>query len=177
MQEWSSKSYYKFGSCVRFENGHFFCLSGRTSSVPSDASDWVKIDKILDKLPESSDFKGCVLVNNELFSYDGGWINVSSKKNEEIVFSNRDPESSDSGLFWINEIENSIFKMTEGWEMVNCGDEDIFEYPFSPSREDDECDSSGNGMIIEGSFWINSKTKTIFQNLDPAFLKSVWKRV
>ena len=130
-------------------------------------------------LPEKGSHGEVLLTEHDekCFIFNNGWEEVSFKKESQIIFSNRNPSLKDEGRIWINEIEGLIFKQLKEWEQVNCGDEEIFEHPFKPTRLDDENDTSGNGVITEGSLWVDYKHNKVYVNVDPSHKLSIWKKI
>jgi hypothetical protein len=180
MEGWIPDSEYSFGEVVSCKGRFFFCISKRTNSYPSDLADWLAIDAIsLGELPKSAK-EGFVILNPDslkCYIFTSCWEEVSKRSCQKIIFSNRNPRVGDSGKLWVNEAEELIFKFLDGWQLLTNDDQDIFDFPFSPSRFDDEFDSSGNGTFYEGCFWIDSKNNRIYENLSSTFKSSVWQKI
>lgn len=180
MEDWIPDSQYSFGEVVSYKGKLFFCLSKRVTSHPSDLADWLAIDAIcLGNLPQSAPKNYVVLNPDSLKCYilRDSWEEISKKSELKIIFSNRSPKLEDVGKIWINELESLIFKFVDGWSLLNSDDQDVFDFPFAPSRLDDECDSSGNGTFYEGCFWIDSKNEKVYQNIDSSFKSSKWQKI
>jgi hypothetical protein len=179
MQDWRADSFYEFGDTVSLKSFLYFCLAVKTETHPTEVADWLKINLVCEDLPEKGRWGEVAFLNSssKCFIFENGWGEICLKKLMPIIFSNRDPEEHDQGVFWINEIENLVFKRSEVWERMNSGDEEIFEYPFPPSSLDDESDSSGNGVITEDSLWIDSQYNKVYVNVDPSYRHSIWKTI
>jgi len=179
MQDWRADSFYEFGDIISLKSFLYFCLAFKTDAHPSEVSDWLKADEVCITLPEKAPCGKVVLLDpfNKCFIFTHKWEEVCSKRNLPIIFSNKDPRINEEGLFWVNEVEGTVFKKEEAWELINSGEEDIFEYSFAPTKLDDENDTSGNGVITEGVLWIDSKHNKVYINIDASYKKSLWKRI
>lgn len=172
-------SLYGFGNLLTINNISYFCISEGTKSPPPNDADWVVVNSISCDFPKSPNQNEVFFNTSDktCYIYKVGWEPIFLES-DNIVIGTEDPSDLDRSAFWINEIEETIFKRQKnGWVQKNEIGSTIIYASRRPSHKDDNCDTNGVGVVHEGDIWVYEDKNEVYKNIDDSCGRAIWLKL